>query len=274
MAPITKKQKRDNKKLQETEQLIESIKAATMEQYKQTTITINSIYSCVNVIDMTADLYTAKTTEQFNNNLKRLKDLTRDHNNFIIIFNKGAVLLHRFLQSHLHQVAIPKQNIILTDSVNCLLFRDDNTLICPKQFNDDELKSAIKKIFKDEQANIECIICYNEIKTPENRAMCVNCYKVICCDCMDAYLLVNPGWCPMCRQHIYFENLKQPDDTDEEFNMFVKSRVLSYYKETPNARFLITKQGEGILETYNELKRLQQHPLFYGVDLLRYANEN
>jgi len=106
------RQKRDNKKSQETEQLIESIKATTREQYKQTTININSIYPCVNVIDMTADIYTARTTEQFNNNLKRLKDLTVDHNNFIIIFNKGAVLLHRFFQSHLCQVSIPEQKIL------------------------------------------------------------------------------------------------------------------------------------------------------------------
>jgi len=166
------------------------------------------------------------------------------------------------------------KNIVLTGSVDFLLFRDDNTLICPRQANEEELKSAIKKIFKEEQANNECVICFNEIKTPENRATCVNCYNLICGDCMDNYLFVNAGWCPVCRQHIIFENLKQPDDTDEEFNMFVKSRVLSYYKETPNARFLTTKRGEGILETYNALKRLEQHPLLNGVDLLRYTNDN
>ena len=71
-----------------------------------------------------------------------------------------------------------------------------------------------------------------------------------------------------------FWELKQPDDTDEAFNMFVKSRVLSHYKETPNAIFLTTKCGEGIWKAYNELKRLEQHPLFDGVDLLRYATDN
>jgi hypothetical protein len=103
---------------------------------------------------MTAYIYTADNDDKCNNNIKKLKDLILDINNFIIIFNINTVILSRFLESHMAELSRPKTSYIdVSNDTELLLFRDSKTLLCPKEpDNDEELIRILKTSFR---ANLE-----------------------------------------------------------------------------------------------------------------------
>jgi archaellum biogenesis ATPase FlaH len=123
MAP-TMRAKRERKQIKQNQQLEDFIQTTTKKKFEELTYNINHLYPDVNVIDMTTDIYTADNEDKYNNNLKKIKDLSADSNNFVIIFNINTITLSRFFDTLMVQRKVPKrayENV--TDDDDFLLFR-------------------------------------------------------------------------------------------------------------------------------------------------------
>jgi hypothetical protein len=107
------------------------------------------------------------------------------------------------------------------------------------------------------------MICFYEFESREQRVYCANCNNQICANCINNYLSNNAGWCPSCRRHILFTDLKQPDETDNEFNRFVKKCFKYQLKRN---RYVQRAPGEPVLNCYNKAKEIQQSPLYRNVN--------
>ena len=61
-----------------------------------------------------------------------------------------------------------------------------------------QLKCILKPHIKD------CLICFHEFVFEEKRVSCCHCQMPICKKCFRHYIIENPGWCPVCMQHLIF----------------------------------------------------------------------
>jgi hypothetical protein len=95
------------------------------------------------------------------------------------------------------------------------------------------------------------MICFYEFEARERRVYCVNCNNQMCGNCVSTSLPNSAGWCPCCRQHILFERLKQPDETDDKFNSFVKKCLRYLIKRNP---YLRGESGEHVFNGLNLAK--------------------
>jgi hypothetical protein len=118
------------------------------KRFEEMTYFFNHIYTDVNVIDMTADIYIADNEDKYNNNLNKLKDLTFDINKVVIMFNISHVGLSLFYGSRMAESSIPKKGYDnATDEDELIVFRNAKSLVCPKeQENDEELIRIIKNV--------------------------------------------------------------------------------------------------------------------------------
>jgi hypothetical protein len=228
------------------------------------TYNINHLYPDVNVIDMTTDIYIADDEDKYNNNLKKLDELTLDINNFVIIFNINPLILSRFYALRMAKLSIPTRGYEnVTDDDELIVFRNAKALVCPKETeNDEKLMKLLKTLFREQVFN-DCMICFCEFEAREKRVYCVNCNNQICQNCISKYLPTNAGWCPCCRQHLLFEDLKQPDETDYKFNSFLRKCLRRLIKNNP---YVQRVAGEHVLECFNRAKELQQRPLYRNVN--------
>ena len=169
---------------------------------------ISNIYPNANTVDK---LCNGRSKNRMNRIAKQIDQLTKDDNNFILIDNTQPDMLKTIVAMYFKLKGQPFRfkDKDFTLSAFCLI-RSSNLAMFPISGVDDDdfIIDSLRSAFRPKVT--DCVICFHKFRHNETRQRCCNCHAPLCGTCCLSYLgHGNNGWCPICRRHIAFYELKE-----------------------------------------------------------------
>ena len=197
---------------------------------------ISEIYPYSHVKNISDVVYRVNDALKSN---KYMLTLGLNNSNFVVVENRDVGVLYNMLNMFYENPKFSKEYV---ENIEYVILRGAHQLHLTKVSDDLDFVHSFKRSLNTTLSPIEdtnlCNICFDMVPLGVDKQMCRNCCKSLCEKCFDSYICSgNAGWCPLCREHMIFEQMIKPEDCDftdgeiECFNESVRSKTLQYINE-------------------------------------------